>query len=781
MSTMVANGNSSSSISPSTITTSSSTAMTPSSSSSSSTSPSSNSLPPNSISSSHNNVLLNLSSHPDWVSMDMDKLGKSFYNGEDQPLNDHIKNLKIKSIQESISSSSHSNQLDNLINYSRSNDGLINNDFRSIIWPILLGMNYDNQSLESSSDSTATIVTPTSNNGSNTNSSTKLNAISASFFLEYLNNNDLLPHKDEDQVKLDIQRSFTILNHIQSLQSHLQNESYTTIFSPSDMNELKKKLLNLIIKILRKYPTLHYYQGFHDIASIILLVCYNNNNNNDSHEDNDDNDSRSSPTTNCTGNYNINEELAFKLLERFTIFHLRDFMINDITLSTNHLKLIPTLLEIIDPTLFELIKQTSNQYLMSDGLHYDYNFYQSLSCILTLYSHDISNIQHLLILWDFILSYNSIIISVYIYVATLLYVKDELFSKLNIDDETDNYDFSNIDPDLVHTLTSPTSLFDGLSDNGLIKILNKAKELIETYPIEGLKNANSTFDIWFNQFNPHSVLLTSSNINFDNFYKFKHYEHLLINDVLKQTHNNISFSELLQSQEDEIAKQTIFDLETKQKILEQQEELANSVISENSFDSHSNPHSLSSSLSLTSTSSSSINSKIAHTSSMIFKKLFKIENSILSSPIIPSSPLSNDKDDKDNKKLINRNKNTHLIFSNIYKISFTIGFIGFLIHFLLIKNNPNFYNHNAFNLFNINSFTSPLKDLSHSLLIQHENPINSITNEISNISADIISDVGGAINDVCTFVKQSEIVHQGINFGQVGLGGLRNTLYGFIT
>ncbi|KAK6201286.1 rab-GTPase-TBC domain-containing protein [Scheffersomyces amazonensis] len=658
--------------------------------------------------------------------MDIDKLAKSLFNGEDQPLNDNIKNLKVKSIQESLISSS--SQFAKFVEYSRSTDGLINNEFRSKIWPILLGINDENGG-EVSHELLS--------------SNTTLNTISASFFLEDLNTNDLLPHKDEDQVKLDIQRSFTILNHIQSLQSQLQNESYTTIFSPSDMNDLKKKLSNLIIKILRKYPTLHYYQGFHDIASIVLLICHTHN------EDDPQND------------YYINEELAFKLLERLTVFHLRDFMINDMNLTINHLKLIPTLLEVVDPQLFELIKQTSNQYIQTGGISYDYSFYQSISCILTMFSHDISNIQHILIIWDFVFSYNSILINPYIYAAALIHFKDDIFLKLNVIIEDDDTDFSNVDSDIVHTLTSPNSLFDGLTDEDLIKILNKAKSLLEAYSIDEVKNSASNFDIWFKHFNPNSVLLTSSSIKFDNSYKREHFDQWLI--------GSNSFSELIQLQEDEIAKQTVHDLEVSRRIVEQQEELSNSLISETDFDSNS--HSLSSSLSLTSTSSSTINTKI--TSSALFKKLFKLDHS--TRPTRPTTPLS-DKDE--NKKLINRNKDTHLIFNNIYKISFTIGFIGFLIHFLLIKNNPTIYNNGLYKMFS-SSVSSPMKKIGESI-IKNE-PIHTITSEISNMSADIISDVGIAFYDVCTFVKNSEFVSHGISLSQVGLGGIRNTLFGAVS
>ena len=73
------------------------------------------------------------------------------------------------------------------------------------------------------------------------------------------------------------------------------------------------------------------------------------------------------------------------MLENLAIYHLRDYLISDINLSINHLRLIPTILEIVDNQLFQLIKQTSNSSIQSQGLNYDYKFYQALSSILTIY------------------------------------------------------------------------------------------------------------------------------------------------------------------------------------------------------------------------------------------------------------------------------------------------------------------------------------------------------------------------------------------------------------
>ncbi|KAK6457022.1 uncharacterized protein RJT20DRAFT_36609 [Scheffersomyces xylosifermentans] len=790
-------------------------------------------------SSQHTLLSQSSSSHPDWVSMDIHKLGRSFYTDE-QPLNEHIRTLKAKVLREelikrsadselnesishesedadsnSIHKSSYNDHGELFVEYSRSNDGLISNDLRAKIWPILLGIDLDdkdetdtvpkhnndntndnnktkntftngdantgnnntNNDLTSSNATSQTLnenddlidfvdhpdlssdpLIPDSPSekvytpkGMSTNKTSKLNAAAASFLLSNLDSIDLPPHKDEDQVRLDIQRSFTILNHIQSIQHASQADSFTTIFSNSDIEELKKRLFNLIIKVLRKYPSLNYYQGYHDIASIVLLVC---------NEPQPSNKILEEVTSDGQLSYCINEEAAYKILERLTVFHLRDFMTIDINLSVNHLRLIPALLEAAEPTLFELIKQTSNSYIQSDGTFYDYAFYQALSALLTLYSHDISSITHILTLWDFGLSYNSILINVYIYVGALQHFKHELLMRLNVLEE-DGTDFRDVDSDLVHTLLSPANLFSGMTDNDLVRILNNTKKLVEKYSFHNLCNSDTTFNVWFKEFNKSSVLLTTSSFDFDKVYKHNHYKHLLVNSTSPDSHTT-ALADLVQEQDLEMSRQTIHDLAILQKMNERQEAMANSITSETDFDS--SPHSLSSSLSLGS-SSSSVNSSIVNTSSMILKKLFRNRSHDT------SEPSSNGEKDK---KVIKRNQN--LLFDNIYKISFTIGFVGFLMHFLVARHHENFYSNNFFRYFN---FSSPIKRFGRGLI--NNEPINALTSEISTISTELINDMGEVIGGVCNFVKESEIVNSGITLGQVGLGSLRNTLYGFIS
>ncbi|CUM65393.1 uncharacterized protein PRCAT00003029001 [Priceomyces carsonii] len=633
--------------------------------------------------------------HPDWVSMDVDKLGKSLYNYEEQPLNEAIKGLKLKALKEALNN----RQDDVLIEYLRSSEGLVNNELRRRVWPMLMNSTLRNE------DSLA----------ADGCKSLKLNDDAATSHL--LDSFDLPVHKDEDQVMLDIQRSFTMITHLQSFPNQNQTDSFANIYSKSDINELKKSLLCLIVKILRKYPSLNYYQGYHDVASIILIVCLKQDGK-------------------CNS---IDEELAFKILEKLTIFHLRDFMVTDINLSVNHLKLIPSILESADPQFFELLKQTSNSYILSNGLDYDYKFFQGLSSILTIFSHDMASINHILLIWDFFLSYDSVLVDIYVYVASLLYFRDDIFSKLNISSDDDLY-FETIDQDVLHSLVAPSGLFHNLSDLDLIKILNKAKSLINEYPVNNIENSETTFNIWFKEFNKSSVLLNTSNLYSDREVRNEIYKDLIISD---SEFDSNSLTNLLRAQEEEISEYTAYSLALQNKILAQQDEMSNSLMTEGGS-SHLNL--LSSSLTSLASSTSSINTKIAHTSSILFKKLFDVSR-------------SGTDDDKD-KKVSNRNKATQLS-KRFYKLSFTIGFVGFLIHFLLAK-----YDHNLFSFVG-RSFQET------GYFFMNKDSFDTITKEVTQVTNEIIDGAFDIVKGAIGTIKGSG----GFGVGQVGLGNMRDVIY----
>ncbi|CAN3362818.1 hypothetical protein DICA3_E04434 [Diutina catenulata] len=265
---------------------------------------------------------------------------------------------------------------------------------------------------------------------------------------------DLPPHPDEEQVALDVDRSFTAISHHPQLMlgSTSVHMSYTTVWSPQEVRNLRNRLKTLVISLLRHHPCLHYYQGFHDVASIVLLVC---------------------PEGSSDG---------FDILQSLTTNYLRDFMLSGIGLTTAHLRLILVLLETIDPELFAVLAPLSG-----------YDFFPAISSIITLFAHDLSSINQILRVWDFILETGTFLATQYVYVAALMEIRDDFLDQK--------------DEDMIHSLASPAKLLQGADVEHIVDV---ARTLYDKNPLFCVKNVSRTFDVWFRQRNQHSVLVSPS-------------------------------------------------------------------------------------------------------------------------------------------------------------------------------------------------------------------------------------------------------------------------------
>ncbi|KAI9314244.1 rab-GTPase-TBC domain-containing protein [Dichotomocladium elegans] len=152
-------------------------------------------------------------------------------------------------------------------------------------------------------------------------------------------------HKDEDQVALDVARSFN---------------AYPKAISPPTREKLRIKLTKVITHVLRTHPRLHYYQGFHDICSVFTLV--------------------------------FNERDASILMEHVALFYIRDAMLDSLEPILRQLTMLDTLIQKEDPKLHDHI--TSAGVLP----------YYCLSWVITWFSHDLNDLQKILRLFDLFLS-----------------------------------------------------------------------------------------------------------------------------------------------------------------------------------------------------------------------------------------------------------------------------------------------------------------------------------------------------------------------------------------
>ncbi|CCJ28257.1 unnamed protein product [Pneumocystis jirovecii] len=185
---------------------------------------------------------------------------------------------------------------------------------------------------------------------------------------------ELLPvHKDENQVQLDVDRSF--------------------IYYP--------------IKILRKHPTLNYFQGYHNIAQVFLL---------------------------CVG-----KKDAVKLLEYISLTRIRGiiFFLPSLSPILDHLELIKSIIFKKDQELGEHVANVPSHF--------------ALASYLTWFSYKAKHFEDILKVFDFILATDTIMI-IYIYAAVSLYsfITDTKIREIIIQQKNQILNITKEETDILH-------------------------------------------------------------------------------------------------------------------------------------------------------------------------------------------------------------------------------------------------------------------------------------------------------------------------------------------
>ena len=124
------------------------------------------------------------------------------------------------------------------------------------------------------------------------------------------------------------------------------------------MESRKIELSHLINEVLRRYPFLHYFQGFHDICQVFLLV--------------------------------LGLERAIECVTRLCLTRIRDFMLPSLSPALSHLMVLPDIVRAEDPSLWKHISHTQPFF--------------ALSATLTLYAHDVQAYDDIARLFDVILA-----------------------------------------------------------------------------------------------------------------------------------------------------------------------------------------------------------------------------------------------------------------------------------------------------------------------------------------------------------------------------------------
>lgn len=252
-------------------------------------------------------------------------------------------------------------------------------------------------------------------------------------------------HVDENQVYLDVKRSFT------------------GVTDPDRKERLRNLLQNIIVRLLRKYPKLRYYQGYHDVVSVFVTVFI------EGHEyhgfaQGEENLSLSDMTSKGDENYSASEvgsnhdssastecyegELSektivskdklFRCVEAFTLLYLRDFMMNSLDFPIDQLNVIPQMIKSRDKQLFK-------------KLHLDkIEPFFAISSILTIYSHELKPVENqpnapIFLIFDYVISSQSMLVPLTMYSTLILDNKDKILREIALN--VDNFENT---VDLVH-------------------------------------------------------------------------------------------------------------------------------------------------------------------------------------------------------------------------------------------------------------------------------------------------------------------------------------------
>ena len=154
----------------------------------------------------------------------------------------------------------------------------------------------------------------------------------------------------------------------------------------------KTELSELIISTLRHHPMLSYFQSYHDVVQVLLLV--------------------------------LGKQQSMVAVPRISLLRLRDYMLPTIEPARKHFELVSAIVMAADTELANHIAQAHNIF--------------ALSATHSLFAHDIYNYGDIARLYDFLLAHEPIM-SIYLFAAVTISRRLEL---LEMDpDESDMLTF----------------------------------------------------------------------------------------------------------------------------------------------------------------------------------------------------------------------------------------------------------------------------------------------------------------------------------------------------
>ncbi|KAK8146706.1 hypothetical protein G3M48_002683 [Beauveria asiatica] len=255
--------------------------------------------------------------------------------------------------QDAIRAACHDADVSALQRLAESEGGFLTDILRQLAWPILLGL-----------------PAPRIHAGQDEplfESEHHVDGVSGSW-------KELPRHRDEDQVQLDVNRSFVYYPH--ALLTVLRAD-----LSDGDLDRRRSQLSALISHVLRVHPYLCYFQGYHDICQVLLLV--------------------------------LGPARAAPCVARLSVLRIRDFMLPNLGPTTAQLRLLPDILAVADAALRAHVATVEPFY--------------ALAGTLTMYAHNIEAYRDIARLFDALLAREPVF-SLYVFAQIVIDRRDEILA-----------------------------------------------------------------------------------------------------------------------------------------------------------------------------------------------------------------------------------------------------------------------------------------------------------------------------------------------------------------
>ncbi|KAH8158267.1 hypothetical protein CIB48_g9987 [Xylaria polymorpha] len=191
-------------------------------------------------------------------------------------------------------------------------------------------------------------------------------------------------HRDEEQVKLDVDRSFVY---------------YPNYKTQAQLEEKKSELSDLITQVLREQPYLCYFQGYHDICQVLLLAL-------------------------PAGQRSV-------AMSRLSVLRIRDFMLPTLSPAIAQLRLIPDLLQAVDAALWQHLSRNEPFFALADTL--------------TMFAHNVQQYSDIARLFDALIAREQVF-GLYVFTQIVLRRRAELLA--HDEPDMLHFTLSKLPPDL---------------------------------------------------------------------------------------------------------------------------------------------------------------------------------------------------------------------------------------------------------------------------------------------------------------------------------------------